>query len=125
MSRKHRHVTRNSPIAENTIHSWVGEVQFNRGLKYVDQRLLHHQHRRGNSIRATCIGKRHGPAKYQVKVTVVDGGIEEAWCSCSIGKHGVCPHIAAMLIEYSRTPETFKQASLLQKLKQLLGLNSN
>jgi uncharacterized Zn finger protein len=122
MSRKHRRMYRNSPIAENTIHTWVGESQFNRGLKYVDQRQLHHHHRRGNSVRAICIGTKHGPSKYQVRATVVEGKIEEAWCSCSIGKYGVCPHIAAMLIEYSRTPEAFVKVSWLEKVKRLLGM---
>ena len=122
MSRKHRRLYRNSPIAENIIHTWVGEVQFNRGLVYVEQRMLHHHHRRGNSIRAICTGKKHGPSKYQVRVTVFEGKIEEAWCSCSIGKHGVCPHIAAMLIEYSRKPEAFVQVTWFQKVQQMLGL---
>jgi uncharacterized Zn finger protein len=122
MSRKHRRLYRNSPIAESIIHAWVGETQFNRGLKYIDQHLLHRQHRRGNSIRATCEGKRNGTNFYKVRVEVIEGRIDEANCSCSIGKHGVCPHIAAMLVEYSRMPERYVMVSFFGKLKAMLGL---
>lgn len=122
MSRKNRSLHHHSPIAESIIHSWVGEVQFNRGLKYVEQHLLHRQHRRGNSVRAVCEGKRHGVNYYRVQVEVLEGRIEEALCSCSIGKHGVCPHIAAMLIEYSRYPERYVMVSFFGRIKALLGL---
>lgn len=122
MTKRKRRPRRNSPIAENTIHTWVGESQFNRGLNYVQQGLVHYRHRRGNQVTARCEGKRHGPQTYFVKVIVTEGKIEEAHCTCSIGKHGICPHIAAMLIEYSRTPELFTVVTWSLWLKQLLGL---
>lgn len=111
-----------APIAENTIHTWVGEVQFNRGLKYVAQSLLFHHSRRGTWIKAYCEGKRHGSQYYQVRANVIDGRIEKAICSCSIGKYGICPHIAALLVEYCRTPERFPAFSMLRWFGQLLGL---
>lgn len=111
-----------APIAENTIHTWVGEVQFNRGLKYVEQSLLFHHGRRGNWINAYCEGKRHGSQYYQVRAYVVEGRIDKAICTCSIGKYGICPHIAALLVEYCRTPERFAVFSMLRWFSQLLGL---
>ncbi|HMO36991.1 MAG TPA: hypothetical protein PKA06_13200 [Gemmatales bacterium] len=123
VKRKSRSRRRPCPIAESIIHTWVGEAQFNRGLKYVEQRLLHRQHRRGNTVVAICEGKHKGPSQYHVKVEVINGRIEEAVCSCSIGKYGICPHIAAMLIEYSRRPEKYIQLTFVDKLKALLGIH--
>ena len=119
---RRRRVRRNSPIAESIIHTWVGEAQFNRGLSYVNQQLVQRRRRRGNLISAICEGKRHGKQFYLVKVEVIDGKIESALCSCSIGKHGVCPHIAAVLVEYSRMPDTFLVVTWTFRIKQLLGL---
>ena len=122
MARRRRRVRKNSPIAESIIHTWVGEVQFNRGLNYVAQGLLYRQHRTGNIISAMCEGKNRGPHHYQIKAVIAEGKIEEVHCTCSIGKHGVCPHIAAMLIQFSRTPDVFIEITLWRWLKQLVGL---
>jgi uncharacterized Zn finger protein len=111
-----------APIAENIIHTWVGEVQFNRGLKYIEQSLLFHHSRRGTWIKAYCEGKRQGRQFYLVRANVIDGRIEKALCTCSIGKYGICPHIAALLVEYSRTPERFAVFSILRWLGQFLRL---
>lgn len=125
-SRQRKTVARRgqAPIAENIIHTWVGEVQFNRGLKYVEQSLLFHHSRRGTWIKAYCEGKRHGSLYYQVRANVVDGRIDKANCSCSIGKYGICPHIAALLVEYCRSPERFPVFSMFRWLGQLLGLQN-
>jgi uncharacterized Zn finger protein len=125
MAKRKRRVRKNSPIAENIIHVWVGEAQFNRGLKYVDQGLVYHTIRRGNKLTARCDGKRHGQQHYQVRAVVIEGKIEEAICSCSIGKYGVCPHIAAVLVTFSRTPEQFKRVTMLGRLKRFLGLEAS
>ncbi|HQR08212.1 MAG TPA: hypothetical protein PLN21_15400 [Gemmatales bacterium] len=123
MKNRKRRVRKNSPIAENIIHTWVGEAQFNRGMQYVQQGLVHYTFRRGYEITAFCDGRTDSNQRYQVRATVVEGKIEEAFCTCSIGKHGVCPHIAAMLVTYSRQPELFKEISLLNWFKGLLGMN--
>ncbi|MFT3879368.1 MAG: hypothetical protein QM703_06885 [Gemmatales bacterium] len=123
MKKRSRRIRKDSPIAESIIHTWVGEAQFNRGLKYVEQGLVHHMHRRGYDLSAVCLGRTDATQSYQIRATVVEGKIEAVVCSCSIGKYGVCPHIAAVLITYSRTPALFKVVSLLNWLKGLLGLN--
>jgi uncharacterized Zn finger protein len=123
MKKRKRRVRKNSPIAENIVHTWVGEAQFNRGLQYVEQGLVHYAHRRGYEITAFCDGRTDSKQRYQVNATVVEGKIEKVVCTCSIGKHGVCPHIAAVLVTYSRQPELFKEISLLNWFKGLLGMN--
>ena len=123
MSRQRRVIRKGSPIAENIIHNWVGEAQFNRGLKYVDQHLVYHTFRQGFVLTAWCDGKRQDNHHYQVRARVFEGKIEEARCSCSIGKYGICPHIAAVLVTYSRTPDIFESVTLVGWLKRLLGLN--
>lgn len=123
MKKRKRRVRKNSPIAENIIHTWVGEAQFNRGLQYVEQNLVHFTYRRGYDISAFCDGRTDASLRYQVRATIIEGKIEKVVCSCSIGKHGVCPHIAAVLVTYSRQPERFKVISLLNWLKGLVGFN--
>lgn len=123
MNKRNRRVRKNSPIAENIIHTWVGEAQFNRGMQYVQQGLVHYTYRRGYDISAFCDGRTDAAQRYQVRSTIVEGKIEKAVCTCSIGKHGVCPHIAAVLVTYSRQPERFKVVSLLNWLKSLFGMN--
>lgn len=124
MRKRERRTRSNSPVAESIVHTWVGEVQFNRGLNYVVQGMLKQSRRRGFVISALCEGKRNGPQKYRVRATVVEGKIEEAFCTCSIGKYGVCPHIAAILIHYSRNPEQFQSVNLLNAIKSWLGLKA-
>lgn len=120
--RRRRRRRSNSPVAESIIHTWVGEVQFNRGLGYVDLKLVGHTHRRGSLISARCGGKSNDGQVYQVQAEVDEGRIESATCTCSIGKYGVCPHIAAMLIEYSRRSEKFTPHSWWGWFKQWLPL---
>ena len=123
MNKRKRRVRKASPIAENIIHNWVGEAQFNRGLKYVEQGLVYHTFRKGFALTAYCDGKRQDNNHYQVRARVFEGKIEEARCTCSIGKYGICPHIAAVLVTYSRDPERFEVVTVLSWLKRLLGLN--
>jgi uncharacterized Zn finger protein len=123
MSRRRRVIRKRSPIAENIIHNWVGEAQFNRGIKYVEQDLVYHTFLRGFVVTAYCDGKSQDSHLYQVRARVFEGKIEEARCTCSIGIYGICPHIAAVLITYSRTPERFESATLLSWFKRLFGLN--
>ena len=118
---RERRVRMNCPIAENIIHTWVGEAQFNRGMKYIDQGLVHHTFRRGVEVSALCSGRSNATQLYQVRATVVEGKIEKVVCTCSIGKHGVCPHIAAVLVTYSRSPELFKVVSIFSWIKRLMG----
>ncbi len=122
MSNRKRRVRKGSPIAENIIHTWVGEAQFNRGMKYVEQGLVYHTYRRGFVLTAYCDGKRQDSHHYQVRARVFEGKIEEARCTCSIGKYGICPHISAVLVTYSRNPERFEVVTLLSWLKRLIGL---
>ena len=121
MKKRKRRVRKNSPIAENIIHTWVGEAQFNRGLAYVEQGLVHNTHRRGYDLTAFCDGRSESPQRYFVRATVVEGKIEKVVCTCSIGKHGVCPHIAAVLVTYSRYPERFTVVTVFSWLKALFG----
>lgn len=122
MGRKRRRVRTNCPVGESTIHTWVGESQFNRGLKYVELDLVGNPQRRGAVIHALCSGKQAETKPYEVSATVIGGKIITANCSCSIGKYGVCPHIAATLILYSRRPEAFEVVTFFGRLKRVLGL---
>jgi uncharacterized Zn finger protein len=123
MKKRQRRVRKNCPIAENIIHTWVGEAQFNRGMQYVEQGLVHYTFRRGYDVTAFCDGRTNSKQRYHVRAKVVEGKLEEAVCTCSIGKHGVCPHIAAVLVTYSRQPERFKVISLLNWFKGLFVKN--
>jgi uncharacterized Zn finger protein len=36
--------------------------------------------------------------------------IIQARCTCPLGKHGFCPHVAAVLLTYVRQPEMFRRS---------------
>ena len=76
-------------------------------------------------LTAYCDGKQQDSHHYQVRARVFEGKIKEARCTCSIGKYGICPHIAAVLVTYSRNPEQFEPVTLLNWFKRLLGLNQD
>jgi len=122
MAPQKRRTRSKSPVAENIVHTWVGESQFNRGLTYLQQDLVHHTRRRGEELTAICSGRKESSQLYKVRAQVKAGKILQAYCTCSTGKYGVCPHIAATLLYYSRNPDRFPNLSLLGRLKGLFGL---
>lgn len=101
-------------VTENNIHNWVGESQFNRGMQYVNEGLVVPRSHRGNVVRGWCLPRARQPGSYYVWARLRGLRICDAQCTCPLGKYGICPHVAAMLVCFVRGPERF-QISLWQQ----------
>lgn len=94
-------------LTENNIHNWVGEAQFNRGLQYVREALvLPYSHRR-RVIQGWCRPRDGQSGTYFVRVRCANLHVAQAHCTCPLGKYGICPHVAAVLTQFVRQPESF------------------
>jgi uncharacterized Zn finger protein len=102
-------------ITENNIHNWVGEAQYNRGLRYVQEGLVLPHYQSGRMIKGWCYPREGQPGIYTVWARTMGIRICDAHCSCSLGKYGICPHVAAVLVHYIREPLGF-QRSFWQRL---------
>lgn len=102
-------------VTENNIHNWVGEAQYNRGMRYVLEGLIIPHSQRGKLIRGWCLPRDNQPGNYYVWARVAGARVREAYCTCPLGKYGICPHVAAVLVQYVRDPHSF-QRSFWQRL---------
>lgn len=101
-----------SPVlfTENNLHNWVGEAQFNRGMQYVRDGLVLPIVSRGRSVSGWCLRRDGQPGSYYVTARGNGVRITDARCTCSLGKRGFCPHVAAVLFTFLRQPETFQRS---------------
>jgi uncharacterized Zn finger protein len=101
---------RSTLITENNVHNWVGEAQFNRGLQYVHDGLIQPGTARGKLIRGWCLPRDNQPGSYYVWARLLGLRIREARCTCPLGKYGICPHVAAVLVHYLREPDLYRRS---------------
>ena len=64
--------------------------------------------REGRTLKAKCEGSQGGP--YRIRVDLSADGIASATCSCPVGGHGRCKHVAAVLLAWQDDPERFPGA---------------
>lgn len=91
--------------------------------RYIDQ--FWDRIRRGQKIIAKVEGN-HGT--YTVSIEVQESGLTHSSCSCYIGKHGYCHHVAALAHTYVNHPDDFtvitpialEAVTSLDELKQYL-----
>jgi uncharacterized Zn finger protein len=107
-------------LTENNIHNWVGEAQFNRGMQYVNEGLIVPRSVHGNVVRGWCLPRAGLPGLYYVWVRLRGLRVGDAHCTCALGKYGICPHVAAVLVGYVRSPKSF-QRSFWQRMKSWFG----
>lgn len=102
-------------LTENNIHTWVGEAQFNRGLQYVNEGLVIPRSCHRNLVRGWCLPRDGQPGSYYVWARLRNLRVVEAHCTCNLGKYGICPHLAAVLVGYVRNPQCY-QRTLWQRI---------
>lgn len=107
-------------VTENNIHNWVGEAQYNRGMRYVLEGLIIAHSQSGRLVRGWCLPRDGQPGTYYVWAKMAGLRVREAYCTCPLGKYGICPHVAAVLVQYVRDPQSF-QRSIWQRLFQWRG----
>lgn len=103
-------------LTENNIHNWVGETHFARGLHYVNDGLVLPHSQSGNRVTGWCLPRAGTPGCYYVWARLRGLRISDAQCTCPVGQYGICPHVAALLIDFIRKPQKY-QRSMWQRLK--------
>ena len=108
-------------LTENNIHNWVGEAQFNRGMQYVSEGLIIPRSSRRSAVRGWCLPRAGQPGSHDVWARLRGLRIGDAHCTCPLGKYGICPHVAAVLVSYVRYPETFQRSFFQQIMSWFSG----
>lgn len=88
---------------DDDIRTWVGDQSFSRGQSYYRQHAITNQRRQGDTLKAHCYGS--APQPYRVEVTLGRNQIISDRCFGPIGGH--CKHVAALLLTWSKEPESF------------------
>jgi len=101
---------------ESHVRELAGERSFERGKSYYRQGAILEPVRLGMELRADCQGSEYAP--YQLSVTLAEGGIGEASCTCPYDWGGLCKHPVALLLTYVHTPEAFR---VIPPMKQMLA----
>lgn len=107
-------------ITEETIRNHVGEQSFKRGQQYYRNNSISNQRRQGSVLKARCTGSYRNAYQIQVKLGRTKA-ISSARCSCPVGSGGYCKHVAALLLTWLHTPDTFH---LVQRTDDALEVRS-
>ena len=116
--------SRSSPVSgltENNIHNWVGEAQFNRGMQYVNEGLIVPRFHKGNYVSGWCLPRSGQAGSYYVWARFRGLRVSEAYCSCPLGKYGICPHVAAVLVGYVRDPGSYRRTFWQRMVEMVKG----
>jgi len=92
-------------ISEEDIEHLVGRRGLQRGWDYFRSAALVDACRQGNCLRASCLGSGRRP--YRISIEFDETGIRSARCTCPVGEHGHCKHVAAVLVCWREAPQQF------------------
>ena len=101
-------------IREQDIQAHVGTQSYQRGRNYADAGRVIATRRRGDTLRALCLGS--VPVPYRLHATIGDDGEIEAECTCPVGHGGRCKHVAALLLTWLLNPEAFVEGVDLEAI---------
>ncbi|MEW5985960.1 MAG: SWIM zinc finger family protein [Chloroflexota bacterium] len=107
------------PLTEGDIRAGASGQSFERGYDYYQRGAVTDLIRRGGRLTASVEGSEYEP--YQVQVTLTDGGIAGADCTCPYDWGGYCKHIVATLLFYVHNQTEVEVRPELSTL--LAGLN--
>lgn len=114
-------------LTESEIARGANSSSFEKGYNYYQNGYVLEITQRGEQITAEVEGSEYQP--YQVQVTVKDGNIVTANCSCPYDWGGYCKHIVAVLLRYVHESDSVEQQEPLpalladltaEQLKQLI-----
>lgn len=102
-------MARTKPLTRQAVRDWVGDHEIGKGRPYATGSAISAAARVGNDLKANVQGTRDRP--YRVRVTLDDGEVSSADCSCPVGDGGRCKHVAAVLLAYLDDPERFTEVA--------------
>ena len=103
-------------ITENSLRSASSLESFSRGNQLFQTGAVYDTFLQGDILTARCEGS--SAPYYQVRVTMVEGGIQDSSCTCPYDWGGYCKHIIAVMLAYIHDPETFTE---LKEVEDLVG----
>ncbi len=101
-------------LTEAEIAKGANSSSFEKGYNYYQNGYVLEITQRGEQITAEVEGSDYQP--YQVQVTVKDGHIVMADCSCPYDWGGYCKHIVAVLLHYVHESDSVEQQEPLSTL---------
>lgn len=101
-------------VTETQIRELALPETFARGREYFEGGAVSHLARRGAELQAEVEGSQSTP--YKVQVTLADGGIARATCTCAYAEswEGACKHIIATLLAGVQEPEQIEDRPPLE-----------
>ena len=94
-------------LTHTDIKNWVGLSSFQKGMPYFSNGAIYEARRQGQTLKARCRGSQ--AAYYQLQATFGPVGIVSADCSCPVGAGGRCKHVAALLLTWFDSPDSFEE----------------
>ena len=104
---------------EIDIRAHTTSKSFERGLQYYHDGAVRRVVRRGDAVMGSVEGSGYRP--YRVYVTLSDGHIEAARCTCPYDWGGWCKHIVAVLLAMLAKPERVVERRTVEALLEPLG----
>jgi uncharacterized Zn finger protein len=83
----------------------VGTRNLRHGRDYYHSGAILNPMQQGMSLKASCLGSSREP--YQITLEFDERGVHRSHCTCPVGMHGRCKHVAALLICWQERPELF------------------
>jgi uncharacterized Zn finger protein len=106
------------PISESVISQHATSESLARGDDYARSGRVRDLRLRDNLLTASVQGSEYAP--YTVRVSLHDGDLTDATCTCLYGYGGWCKHIVAALLVAARQPEAVvERPSLAARLESL------
>jgi uncharacterized Zn finger protein len=101
-------------ITETALKSLSSTESFARGNELYRSGAIYDTFRQGNVLTGKCEGS--SAPFYQLRVTIDEGGIQEASCTCPYDWGGYCKHIIALILTYIHDPEAIVEQQRVDKM---------
>ena len=101
-------------ITESTLKSSSSPESYARGYELYQSDAVFDTFRQGNTLIGKCEGS--SVPYYHLRVTIDEGGIQEAFCTCPYDWGGYCKHIIALILTYIHNPDAFIEQKSVEEL---------
>ena len=98
-------------LSKDDVRAWLGQKEIDKGRPYAQRGALLRLRVQGGVIKGDCLGS--SPRPYRAEVTLENGTIQRAHCSCPVGDGGRCKHVAALLLAWLDSPGLFTEVEAL------------
>lgn len=101
-------------ITETALKSLSSTESYTRGQELFQSDAIYDTFRQGTELTGKCEG--NSAPFYKLRVTIDEGGIQEASCTCPYDWGGYCKHIIALILTYIHDPDVFIEQQRVEEL---------